>query len=77
MAKKTRKQSRAKSRSQRPSQVTQPTLIAKTTAPSKKAASTAIDLAEEYNYVFADLRKIAVIAVVMFALLFGLAFILR
>jgi hypothetical protein len=36
-----------------------------------------VDLSQEYNYVFADLRKIAVIAVAMFVLLFVLAFVLK
>jgi hypothetical protein len=36
-----------------------------------------VDLAEEYHYVFSDLRRIAIIAAVMFALLFALAFVMR
>jgi hypothetical protein len=36
-----------------------------------------VDLAQEYQYVFADLRKIAVIAAAMFVLLFALNFVLR
>ena len=36
-----------------------------------------VDLSQEYHYVFADLRKIGVIAVAMFALLFVLAFVLK
>jgi len=35
------------------------------------------DLSQEYGYVFADLRKIGLIAVAMFVLLFVLAFVLR
>lgn len=35
------------------------------------------DLSQEYRYVFADLRKIGVIALAMFALLFVLAFVLK
>ena len=35
------------------------------------------DLNQEYHYVFADLRKIGVIALAMFALLFVLAFVLK
>ncbi len=36
-----------------------------------------VDLAQEYSYVFADLRKIAVIAMVMFVLLIVLALVLK
>ena len=36
-----------------------------------------VDLAQQYAYVFTDLRRIAIIAAVMFALLFALAFLLR
>ena len=36
-----------------------------------------VDLNAEYRYVYADLRKIGVIAAAMFALLFVLAFILK
>jgi len=36
-----------------------------------------VNLAQEYQYVFADLRKIAVIAAVMFVVLFALNFVLR
>jgi hypothetical protein len=43
----------------------------------RKAATAKVDLAQEYQYVFADLRRIAIIAVIMFALLFALAFVLR
>jgi hypothetical protein len=39
--------------------------------------SAKVDLNQEYRYVFADLRKIGVIAVAMFALLFVLAFVLK
>jgi hypothetical protein len=42
-----------------------------------KTATAKVDLAQEYHYVFADLRKIAVIAVAMFVLLFVLAFVLK
>jgi hypothetical protein len=44
---------------------------------TKAPAATKADLAQEYHYVFADLRKIAIIAVVMFVLLFALAFVLK
>ena len=43
----------------------------------RKAAATKVDLAREYAYVFTDLRRIAIIAVMMFVLLFALAFVLR
>ena len=36
-----------------------------------------VDLAQEYSYVFADLRKIAVIAMAMFVLLIVLALVLK
>jgi len=44
---------------------------------ARKGAADKVDLAREYAYVFADLRRIAIIAVVMFILLFALAFVLR
>jgi uncharacterized protein YhjY with autotransporter beta-barrel domain len=49
-----------------------PTPVAEATA-----SSAAADLADEYSYVFADLRKIGLIAAAMFVLLFALAFVLR
>lgn len=45
-------------------------------APAPKATTMA-DLAEEYRYVYADLRRIAVIAMAMFALLVLLNFIVK
>jgi hypothetical protein len=53
------------------------TTAPRTTMVGRTAAATKVDLAQEYHYVFADLRKIAIIAVVMFALLFALAFVLK
>jgi hypothetical protein len=44
---------------------------------AKAPSLTKVDLAQEYHYVFADLRKIALIAAAMFALLFVLAFVLK
>jgi len=44
---------------------------------TKASGAAKVDLAQEYHYVFTDLRRIAIIAVVMFALLFALAFVLR
>jgi hypothetical protein len=46
-------------------------------AVAARASSAKVDLAEEYHYVFSDLRRIAIIAAVMFALLFALAFVMR
>ncbi|MGB9879634.1 MAG: hypothetical protein ACPLRM_02615 [Anaerolineae bacterium] len=54
-----------------------PVLATASTTSAKVSASTKVDLAQEYHYVLADLRKIAIIAVAMFILLFVLAFILR
>ncbi len=48
-----------------------PAASVKVVAPAK------VDLAKEYDYVFADLRKIAIIAAAMFVLLFVLAFVLK
>jgi hypothetical protein len=42
-----------------------------------KAAAAKVDLVQEYHYVFADLKKIALIAAAMFALLLVLAFVLK
>jgi hypothetical protein len=49
-----------------------PATVAEMTAPSPTA-----DLADEYSYVFADLRRIGLIAAAMFVLLFALGFVLR
>jgi hypothetical protein len=35
---------------------------------------TVVDFAQEYYYVYTDLRTVAVIAVIMFALMFGLGY---
>lgn len=43
----------------------------------RKAATAKVDMAREYAYVFTDLRRIAIIAVMMFVLLFALAYVLR
>ena len=55
----------------------QPTLPTKISAPTTSSGPVTVDLAQEYRYVFADLKKIAIIAAIMFVLLFALAFILR
>jgi hypothetical protein len=52
-------------------------MLAATSAASKVSAPAKVDLAQEYHYVLADLRKIAMIALAMFIVLFILAFILR
>jgi len=49
----------------------------KRTSTARAATAAKVDLAQEYHYVFSDLRKIAIIALVMFALLFALASVLR
>ena len=51
--------------------------LAKPTVAARAAATAKVDLAQEYRYVFADLKKIAIIAAAMFVLLFVLAFVLR
>ena len=55
----------------------QPTSTTAATVLTRAPASAKVDLVQEYSYVFDDLRKIGVIAVVMFVLLFALAFVLR
>ncbi len=45
-------------------------------AAEASTSSASADLADEYAYVFADLRKIGLIAAAMFVLLFALAFVL-
>ena len=57
---------------------TEPSATATRPTVATRAGTTAkVGLAQEYHYVFADLRKIAIIAALMFALLFVLAFVLR
>ncbi len=51
--------------------------VAKPAFTPRATGSSKVDLAQEYGYVFADLRKIAVIAVAMFALLVVLALVIR
>ena len=52
--------------------------VSRTTAAAVRVpVSTKVDLAGEYCYVLTDLRKIAIIAASMFALLFALAVVLR
>ena len=78
MAKKTRRaRHREKGKRQQRTSIAQPSIPSKAPAPAKAPASAAVDLTQEYAYVFADLRKIAVIAAIMFVLLFVLAFALR
>lgn len=48
-----------------------------TAAAVRVPVSTKVDLAGEYRYILTDLRKIAIIAASMFALLFALALVLR
>jgi len=55
----------------------QPTPVAKATVLPRASAPAKVDLAREYSYVFTDLRKIAIIAAIMFVLLFALAFVLK
>ncbi len=54
-----------------------PMAAPRATMTGRTATATKVDLAQEYHYVFTDLRKIAIIAAVMFALLFALAFVLK
>ena len=61
----------AQTRNESSATATRPTMV------TKAPAATKADLSQEYDYVFADLRKIAIIAVVMFVLLFALAFVLK
>jgi len=55
--------------------VTAPAVVQPSQAP-KASARALRDLREEYPYVVADLKRIAVIAVVMLALMVGLALLL-
>lgn len=77
------KKSRRSRRKRKAVQTLVPSAAEQQPAPVRKAAVTAqassakVDLAEEYHYVFSDLRRIAIIAAVMFALLFALAFVMR
>jgi hypothetical protein len=51
--------------------------VAKPAFTPRVAGSSKADLAQEYSYVFADLRKIGVIAVAMFAVLVVLALVIK
>ena len=48
-----------------------------TTAPSAAAAPTAVPDSQEYAYVIADLKRVAILAAGVFALLIGLSFFVR
>lgn len=87
MAKKTRRARKAsqQARAQRPAAQRHETASAGAVAAvtrnggttSTRAASTAqaaVNFREEYHYVVADLRRVGVLALVMFAVLIGLAF---
>ena len=71
MAKKTRRQRRKVSSTRTP-----PAAQTRNEPAVTAARATKVDLAEEYHYVFADLRRIAIIAAIMFVLLFALAIVL-
>jgi hypothetical protein len=60
-----RKKKASLERTEKPQRVTEAT-----------ASGATADLADEYSYVFADLRRIGMIAAAMFVLLFALAFVL-
>jgi hypothetical protein len=80
MTKKARR-SRRKRRAAQPSVARaskqQPVPVERASALAKVPAAAKVDLSQEYYYVFSDLRRIAIIAAVMFALLFTMAFLLR
>lgn len=80
MAKKTKRSARKTmtppaSRTRPPETQGVPTAARPAFAP--RSTPTKVDLSQEYNYVFADLRKIAIIGAAMFVLLFVLAFVLK
>lgn len=50
---------------------------AKTAAPAQAAGPAKVNFAEEYAYVLSDLKRIAVIAVVMLVVLVALSFVIR
>ena len=71
MAKKSRRARRRTSTAAQPVHLTRPTRPTTT-----EAKSTEVDFAAEYSYVLADLRRIAITAVALLALLIALAFII-
>jgi hypothetical protein len=79
MAKKSKRSQRrpASTPSVKSAQAAGETAVAKPTFTPRVTGSSKVDLAQEYSYVFADLRKIAVIAVAMFALLIVLALVIK
>ena len=83
MAKKSRR-ARKKARTTRPTPparktpVPQPSpAIAKKPSPPEKMAKKTVDFATEYRYVYADLKRIAITAAVMLAVLIILSFVIR
>lgn len=54
--------------------VAQPVPVEAPAEPAPGLARKAVDFAQEYYYVYTDLRNVTIIAVVMFALMFGLGF---
>lgn len=84
MAKKKRKSRRAKRRKKRRTQVRERALPVsqKQVAPAPAAratamTSTAVDFSQEYRYVISDLKRIALIAASMLALLVVLSFVIK
>lgn len=79
MSKKARRSQRrtARAPSAQPATGEHPQAAVRPTFVPRVAAASKVNLAQEYQYVFADLRKIAVIAAVMFVVLFALNFVLR
>ncbi len=75
MAKKSRKARKAKR--QQSTQVAKPAGSKAASTPAEGSVSGTVDLAQEYAYVFTDLKRIAIIAAIMFALLLVLAFALK
>ncbi|MEE8162909.1 MAG: hypothetical protein V3T92_02660 [Anaerolineae bacterium] len=71
-AKKTR--SKPAVRPKRPASAPSPTVAKETRALTEEKAA---ELAEEYRYVFSDLKRIAVLAGAMFAALIILSFVIR
>jgi hypothetical protein len=75
-----RKKSRRARKRARPTRHKPParkTPIAKKPPPSKPRTRKTVDFASEYRYVYADLKRIALTAVAMLAVLIILSFVIR
>ncbi len=70
-------QQTARPRPQRPASPRAAAATVKSTAPATATASKTVDFREEYSYVYADLKRIAIIAAALLAVLIVLSLVIK